>query len=334
MNPARIVSRAPGKLVVLGEYAVLNGAPAMVLAVNRYCHTELGPSEDAHCHLLSRIGEDHTASFFPEMGSGFGLVDEVIKSLPGATPWRGTLDSRELFAGDIKLGLGSSSAALTSWAGAWRIFSGQNSLEANSETLKTLVGLHRAIQGGTGSGVDVAASLLGGVVRYQLLELSEPSASVARLPNSVGFVGVFTRSAAATTDYLACYDAWREAAPVEAVKQIDALTEIAQRGIDAATRDDVDEFLAAIIDYGRCLEQLGERIGVDIVTREHRKVTRQAEQLNIAYKVSGAGGGDLGLAFSTDSVALEKFKKSIEPDCEVIEFSIDPSGLVVEAAEK
>ncbi len=334
MTTARIVSRAPGKLVVLGEYAVLSGAPAMVLAVDRYCHAEIGPSEDGYCHLLSRTGEDHSASFFPEMGSGFGLVDEVIKSLPGVSPWCGTLDSRELFAGDTKLGLGSSSAALTSWAGAWSVFSGQNNLEANSETLKTLVGLHRAIQGDVGSGVDVAASLFGGVIRYQLLELSEPSASVARLPNSVGFVGVFTRSAAATPDYLARYDAWREAAPVEAVTQIDVLTEIAQNGIDAATGDDVDGFLAAIIDYGRCLERLGERIGVDIVSSKHRKVMRQAEQLNIAYKVSGAGGGDLGLAFSTDSVALEKFKKSVEPDCEVIEFSIDPSGLVVEAVEK
>lgn len=334
MNVERIVSRAPGKLVVLGEYAVLRGAPAMALAVDRYCHAEIGPSEDAHCHLLSRIGEDHTASFSTEMCSGFGLVDEVIKSLPEASPWRGTLDSRELFSGDIKLGLGSSSAALTSWAGAWRIFSGKSSLEANSDTLKTLVGLHRAIQGGAGSGVDVAASLFGGVIRYQLLELSEPSVSVARLPNSVGFVGVFTRSAAATPDYLARYDAWCETAPVEAIAQIDVLTEITQSGIDAAAGDDVDGFLTAIIDYGRCLEQLGERIGVDIVTSEHRKVTRQAEQLNIAYKVSGAGGGDLGLAFSADSVALEKFKKSIEPNFEVIEFSIDPGGLVVEAAEK
>jgi phosphomevalonate kinase len=32
-------ARAPGKVVVLGEYAVLDGAPALVLAVDRYCTT-------------------------------------------------------------------------------------------------------------------------------------------------------------------------------------------------------------------------------------------------------------------------------------------------------
>ena len=36
-----IVARAPGKLVALGEYAVLEGAPAIVLAVDRYCEATL-----------------------------------------------------------------------------------------------------------------------------------------------------------------------------------------------------------------------------------------------------------------------------------------------------
>ncbi|MFU8876606.1 MAG: hypothetical protein ACNA7E_00585, partial [Wenzhouxiangellaceae bacterium] len=31
----RVVASAPGKLIVIGEYAVLEGAPALVLGLNR-----------------------------------------------------------------------------------------------------------------------------------------------------------------------------------------------------------------------------------------------------------------------------------------------------------
>ena len=334
MNATRVVSRAPGKLVVLGEYAVLTGAPAMVLALNRYSRAEIGPSEDARCHLLSRTSADRAVSFSKETGSGFALVDEVLRSLSGSGAWRATLDSRELFAGGMKLGLGSSASALTAWAGAWVAFSEDARLAADSRTLRTLIDLHKVTQGGVGSGVDVAASLFGGVIRYQLTEHSEPVVSTVRLPNSVGFAGIFTRSAASTPDYLACFDAWRAEAPEVAVAQMSVLAQIAEGGIGAAAADDVDGFLAAVTEYGRCLDRLGERIGVEIVTGEHRDVNRIAERFGVSYKVSGAGGGDLGLAFGADVAALEEVKRSVERDYDVIEFEIDPKGLSVETAVK
>lgn len=37
----RLTASAPGKLVLLGEYAVLDGAPALVLAVNRRARAAL-----------------------------------------------------------------------------------------------------------------------------------------------------------------------------------------------------------------------------------------------------------------------------------------------------
>jgi len=332
LNATRLASRAPGKLVVLGEYAVLEGAPAMVLAVDRYCRAAIGPSEDTRCHLLARTREDSAVSFTPEADSGFALVDAVVRNLPHAGAWRATLDSRELFTGGIKLGLGSSAAALTAWAGAWAAFTGQGPLVADAGTLRSLVDLHKASQGGAGSGIDVAASLFGGVIRYQLSALSEPGVSTARLPNSVGFAGVFTRSAASTPDFLARYNAWRAAAPEETAAEVAALARIAEGGIGAAAADDVDGFLAAVTDYGRCLEGLGERMGARVVTREHRGVNRIAERFRISYKVSGAGGGDLGLAFSADPGALEQFKKAVAEDYDVIEFSVDRTGLRVEVA--
>jgi mevalonate kinase len=34
--PPRFYARAPGKVMLSGEYAVLDGAPALVMAVDRY----------------------------------------------------------------------------------------------------------------------------------------------------------------------------------------------------------------------------------------------------------------------------------------------------------
>ena len=76
--------------------------------------------------------------------------------------------------------------------------------------------------------------------------------------------------------------------------------------------------------------QFGSSIGAEIVTREHRGVIVQAERYGIAYKVSGAGGGDLGLAFSADTEALEQFKRAVAEHYDVIEFAVDPAGLSVE----
>ena len=49
-----IVARAPGKLVALGEYAVLDGAPAVVLALDRYAEIEVAESADGACRLTTR----------------------------------------------------------------------------------------------------------------------------------------------------------------------------------------------------------------------------------------------------------------------------------------
>lgn len=328
----RTVARAPGKLVVLGEYAVLAGAPALVLAVDRYCRAEIGPSEDARCHILTKTFESHEVSYSREAGSGLALIDSVVAGAPAedVAAWRGTVDSRAFFAGDRKLGLGSSAAALTVWAAVWAAYAGHAVLDAGPKTLQALIELHRAFQGGAGSGLDVAASLFGGVIRYEVGEGSEPRVSSVKLPNSVRFAGVFVGASASTPDFLGSYEAWRVRAPEEATGQLQVLNELAAAGSVAAAEDDADGFLAAVAEYGRQLGLLGAAMGADVVTAEHHGVAEQAERFGVAYKVSGAGGGDLGLAFSADPEALEGFKDAVGREYQVMEFGIDPTGLILE----
>jgi phosphomevalonate kinase len=44
-----ILSTAPGKLILLGEYAVLEGTPALVAAVNRFAKVDISTGNEYLC---------------------------------------------------------------------------------------------------------------------------------------------------------------------------------------------------------------------------------------------------------------------------------------------
>ena len=86
-----------------------------------------------------------------------------------------------------------------------------------------------------------------------------------------------------------------------------SLTRVAEAGCAAAGGDDGVALVEAIAEYGRALQNLGSAIGAEIVTAEHRRIGEHARRYGVAYKVSGAGGGDLGLACALDLDALAAF---------------------------
>ncbi len=328
----RVRARAPGKLVVLGEYAVLAGGPALVMAVDRYCVAELQPSHDALCHLHAVAERSEDRSFGCTEDSDITIVDAVIRQWPTEriAAWHGLLNSRQLFTGPRKLGLGSSAAALVAWAGAWTAYTCRDRDAVPQPSLAALVGLHRTLQSGAGSGLDVAASLRGGVLAYRSVAVNEPEAVSVALPNSVRFVGVSTSRAASTPDLLAHFGAWRAAEPAAAAMQLDRMRQVAELGIASAGTGDAEQFLAAMRQYGLELDALGAAIGVDIVTPEHAAIGAVATRAGVTYKVSGAGGGDIGLGFATNDAALEAFSAALPVGCEVLQLAIDRAGLVTE----
>ena len=108
------------------------------------------------------------------------------------------------------------------------------------------------------------------------------------------------------------------------------LTALAEAGCAALRGDDAAAWLDAFADYGRGLQELGEAIGAEIVTAEHREIGAEAQRHGVAYKVSGAGGGDLGLACAADSGRLEAFRKSVgDRGFRVINVSLAEHGLLV-----
>src|SRR5512138_339944 len=102
------VARAPGKLVALGEYAVLDGAPALVLALDRFAEVRIEASPDGACHLATRPAQSARTSFAAGEASGAKLLDIVTAAVAPSLAWRATVDSTAFYAGADKLGLGSS----------------------------------------------------------------------------------------------------------------------------------------------------------------------------------------------------------------------------------
>jgi phosphomevalonate kinase len=323
------VARAPGKIVVLGEYAVLDGALAVVFAVDRYVEASIEPSADGRSRLTMRAGDVVERRFAPGEGSGEPLIDLVAAAEPRLA-WTATIDSQALYEGGAKLGLGSSAAVLCAWAGAFSAFARSQGAGLPEPSLRALIELHRRFQGGTGSGLDVAASYTGGAITFSLPRPDLPQIGSVRLPNSVGFAGIFAGRSASTPGLIAHYRAWQRDRPREAEALVGRLTALADAGRAALVEDDAAAWLEAFAAYGRGIEELGDAIGVVLMTAEHRQIGVEAQRHGVAYKVSGAGGGDLGIACAADAERLEAFRKSVsDRGFRVINVSLAEHGLLV-----
>ena len=327
-------ARAPGKLVVLGEYAVLAGADALVMAVDRHCTARITTAAGSPCELEIHAAAGERVRFTPPARSGVAIVDAVIRAFPpapGLGAWQAELDTRAFFLAGVKLGLGSSAAALCAFAACWAAHNGRASGPARRPDVRALIECHRAFQGGTGSGLDVAAAVTGGVIQYRLGPGREPLISSVRLPNGVGFAGVFTGASAKTPDFVEQFERWRQACPAESRAQLAVLKDTAEAGCAAAREGDAPAFLAAVERYGDELARLGRQIGREIVTSRHGEVGALARRFGVAYKTSGAGGGDLGLAFCLDEGALAAYGRAVRAaGFEWVGLGVDQDGLITE----
>ena len=126
--------------------------------------------------------------------SEVALVD-LVSGAPRLHAWTGTLDSAAFWSGGNKLGLGSSAAALTAWAGAWHAYAAAAGAAIAAPTLtRDWSTLHRRFQGGRGSGIDVAASLHGGAIEFRLEDARRASCWFSPAPEQCRIRGYFCRS--------------------------------------------------------------------------------------------------------------------------------------------
>ena len=289
---------APGKIVLWGEYAVLAGAPAGVLALNTYANVTAAPSPDNRWHFSSAGFNANPAScdsqdLPTQPAAGFvGAILEhwQITSLHQcADPLSIHTDSSAFFAGSQKLGLGSSAAVCTA---TYSLLCETTDREA---TLTEAMAIHKHWQGGKGSGLDIASVWHGGLIHFQA-----GAAAPATLPADLHWQVIFSGKSAGTKDHIASFDAWRQKVnntPLDhLVKASTALCAKPPR-------------LAELAHYCEVLKSFDAAANLNIFTHEHTRLGTLAAGSGVLYKPCGAGGGDIGIGFSDDPDALAVFRQ-------------------------
>ncbi len=353
----RIRASAPGKLVLLGEYAVLNGAPAVVLAVDRRARVEIVPSGRTHSLLEApAVAPESIAFHCDDAGEvlwqdlprrdaeRLGLVAHVLRELRDrnlflyttVTPFRLALDTSRFFqhskGAGHKLGFGSSAALTVALCSALTAYAGRTARPRNHATwLPILLSIHRRFQEGRGSGLDVAASLTGGVISYRLDAAAKaPELKALSLPANLHLLCVWSGTSVSTGESLIRFADWQRQQPESARQHLASLRRIAETGLRALNCGDTALLLRTVADYGQGLRTMGEACGIEFYTPAHRRIEAMATTLNVAYKPSGAGGGDTGIALGREPDKMRSLAGRLEQaGIRTLPLQIDPQGLTL-----
>lgn len=319
-----IEAQAPGKLVLVGEYAVLEGAPGLAVAVdvraqarvrsipgpvNQFVVQETGAQFRFHWVAGSRPRWESSSP------GAFGLPIEVcaeILSRRGLLPLASGLPACEIelltdaffeSGADgqrLKLGLGSSAAVVVALTGALLRFAGGPSL-ARQELIEVCCEAHRRLQGGAGSGIDVATSITGGAVEISTshhpgTDVRAIQAQPVAWPRQLRVVAVWSGASASTPAMLGRLRAFQQRSAASYSGHMQRLGATAAQAVVAWEADDVSSVLGAVAGYESGLRRLDEAAGIGIFSAVHERLREIAQRRAAVYKPSGAGGGDFGIA--------------------------------------
>lgn len=343
----RIQASAPGKLVLLGDYAVLDGAPALVVAMNRRARVMLDSADGAGVEVTAPdLGITSASASVDAAGklewntvadaARLGLVTQVWNALAGIglAPRGGldlTLDTSGFFAatptGRRKLGLGSSAALTVALAAALVRASGQG-FAATPAWLARLVAWHGAWQGGRGSGVDIAASLSGGALTYRrgMPGAAPASSSASWPPAGAQYLFVWSQEAVSTAGQLAHLAAWRQTHPADYAARMGELCQLAESA-PTALHGDAAGFVALVAAYAAALSRLERASGLAIFSPAQRELAALAAHAGAAFKPCGAGG-DFGVVVADGAPQLERVRRAMmAAGLHAEGLAVDPQGV-------
>ncbi|MEM9970176.1 MAG: mevalonate kinase [Pseudomonadota bacterium] len=281
----KVTASAPGSIMILGEHAVVYGHPAIVAAIDQRVTVVATALDDERVELVSDIAPPVETTLDALSAKGdLPFVQAAVLAFRGRMSHGVGLEITSEI--DPTLGLGSSAAVTVACLGAIAHLAG-----ASKE------GLHRAALGivrnrqGRGSGADLAASLSGGLMSYQLAS-DGVEACIRSLPSPPEFALRHAGYKTPTGEVLAKVAADWDGRTAEVEGLYARMGAVAERGIAAASREDWDGLAVAMGDYQALMAELGVSDAV-----LERLVARALEVSGVmAAKISGSGLGDCVVA--------------------------------------
>ena len=352
-----ITAKAPGKMILVGEYAVLHSGKALVSAMDCYASVTLSAT-DTHLFEISapslsiksipfyilsngqlefvNINDDNILKKLHFFRIVFEEINKIVLSKGNQfQPIKIEIDTDDFYSAnrENKYGFGSSAAMTVAFIQA--LLKSVNLLgDYNKHDFFQLAfRIHRKAQGNLGSGIDVAASIYGNVLTYQLKEekgVLTGYGQPVECWDDLFVVPIWVGHSTSTRKMVRSVDALKESSPRIFNQIMNALIQCSENGCESYMQKDKTAFYEAIREFNKILSYLGKQSNTPIISDVHRKLIDLISDSDVVYKPSGAGGGDIGVAFCDSMNAVKKIKRLInQTDFQVLDFDITNEGVSV-----
>ena len=360
---------APGKLMIAGEWAVLEGYPCIVTAVNRRVHCQIeekDPTESIEIELkdfsvnskalfasnrLTIISGDNEKLKFAKAAVEIALQYVTKPKTFKLVTWN---EKTEIKKGDgtKKLGFGSSSAAVVAIVSAVLAFHGIGiaSVPEKLRVYKLAAIAHYRAQGKMGSAFDIAAATFGGMITYRRFDANwleeqlksnllrdvvnnkwpQLSAEELDLPKGMNFAAAWTGKDASTAGMIQKMNQFRETDSKAYRNIYSNIGYLVEELVDSIKANDKEKIIKLINENHSLLSELAKKSKIEIETRELRKLHEIARKYG-AGKLSGAGGGDCGIGVCFAKGSADRMKKAWSASgLQVVDVNIENDGVRIE----
>jgi phosphomevalonate kinase len=224
-----------------------------------------------------------------------------------------------------KLGLGSSAASVVASLGSKAVARGEDPRASGvrAQIFRAARAAHAREQSG-GSGVDIAASVFGGVLRYAVGS-NAPAIAPVDLPGEIVLVAYWSGTSARTSDLRERVDAFRAKKSQSSV--FGRLCELAESAAASLGAGEGRGFIGLAAAFGAALDTLGQAADAPIVLPAFAELASLAQGEDAAFLPSGAGGGDVAVWLGTapPSPAFDRRARALS--MRPLTLSIDRGGV-------
>ncbi len=285
--------------MLLGEYAVLHDKHALVCAVDKRMTVTIQPRADNKIEIISAaLGNFSTDRTRLEISQPFQFILATLKKFQQQLPSGCNVIVASEFSD--KIGFGSSAAVTVATLAA--ICAWLNKNVSSHEMILQARAIVRDVQG-LGSGADVAACVLGGMVAYQMQPLL-----AERLPHQHVLTAVYAGYKTPTVDVVKKVKTQYLAHPEIHDALFSAMDVCAVQGIQHA-REQNWVGLGAVMNIQ---QGLMESLGVNTPLLSELIQQLRAQSTVYGAKISGSGLGDCVVGLG-DAISLsftdEKIKQ-------------------------
>ena len=223
----------------------------------------------------------------------------------------------------VSVGIGASAASTVATVGAVLRFHGKDiEKKASKGKIYKLAAIaHYFAQGKIGSAFGIASSTFGGVIVYKkfnpswLIEQIDKGISFSEIvtmewpdlyinslyiPSGFNLLLGWTGNPSSTPKMVKKMNKWKSNNKRKYKSMLGKIGLLVEKIIKAWKSEDEEKILSLLKKNGELLKSLGDEAGVNIETKKLAILREVANKNKGAGKVSGAGGGDCGIAITFD----------------------------------